>query len=693
VTPDEKKKILNEIKRAWNALETEDRQAYIDETKAQTTLKGKALLSYAFNKLFVEDYKADRRLAEYRRGGDGCIRWIEDNVYFKIPIPGTSIVKWMPVKDLPDVRDDLGRSPKQMWLQQKEVLRDALRMENGTFVYNLIVFCWMRGESKSWLVVLIICWRFFCFPFQRIFLSASSKELSDFVHFGEAKEMIQNSPALFDIIGEKGITDTEIRLFKGRRGRFNFIKLLSTGSGIVSNASVVTQSEAFEQDNPRFFTKWYGSLRNTHNAMGMIDTTVPASKDHWLGNLKTAYEKNPNGKIFFSHRESDGPDPKDFWNPGMTQQQIDSFRAAFTPGEFSMFFENLWDKDKTSIFLPAEIEAINFFGVDNEFGNHTQMVTLLQEHARLHRQEAFMHGRFSQSTNAGFYNADPRRLVEKDRRLISMNTLIDLGSHAPADPKTTIRTGSKRCTIKQLLNIGNLIQSHFAILVGLDRADPLKYVDRSAARTMVVWIAKGLPGSMNKTRAELNDKNARYVYFLLGVANVEDSQTPSMSKVVDGVQAEFGSIDMMCAETYGMGGMKAYCDDKSIPFQNWMPSKDRQRIGFTELISTITSGRFKAPTIPVAGSKRPDIFIEEISTLDVLERRDGVPKYGSPQKHKKGGVQDDTIFAIIWALYGGLEITASHFRRRTPHSGFAGAMLPPTQPQLAKTLSAMYRTG
>ncbi len=37
--------------------------------------------------------------------------------------------------------------------------------------------------------------------------------------------------------------------------------------------------------------------------------------------------------------------------------------------------------------------------------------------------------------------------------------------------------------------------------------------------------------------------------------------------------------------------------------------------------------------------------------------------YGSPQKNDKNGIQDDSIFSLGWAIYGGRNITVDDLRR------------------------------
>ena len=108
-----------------------------------------------------------RPIEEYRDGGKGFIKWCEDKVWIPVTPEGSTIELWTPIHSLPeDKNPKTGRSYKDMWESAKEIVAEALRMENGEFIYTLIVFCWMRGEGKSLDVCLIQLWKFFCFERQ-----------------------------------------------------------------------------------------------------------------------------------------------------------------------------------------------------------------------------------------------------------------------------------------------------------------------------------------------------------------------------------------------------------------------------------------------------------------------------------------------------------------------------------------------
>ena len=108
--------------------------------------------------------KDQPKQVHYRDGGEGMIKWCDDKVRLPIYPPGSEIAIWWPIGDLPTEKNPkTNRSYQDLWEFHKTVLREALQMDDrGQFLYRLIVFCWMRGEGKSILAVLIQLLKFSC---------------------------------------------------------------------------------------------------------------------------------------------------------------------------------------------------------------------------------------------------------------------------------------------------------------------------------------------------------------------------------------------------------------------------------------------------------------------------------------------------------------------------------------------------
>ena len=116
-------------------------------------------------KKMEREEKSFREMKQYTNGAEGMISWCEKYCHAPVYKPDETIPEWIRIGKLPrDVNPETGKSYWWMWEEQKEELREALKMVNGRFVYNLIIFCWPRGEGKSFITVLIQLWRFFNWP-------------------------------------------------------------------------------------------------------------------------------------------------------------------------------------------------------------------------------------------------------------------------------------------------------------------------------------------------------------------------------------------------------------------------------------------------------------------------------------------------------------------------------------------------
>ena len=127
-----------------------------------------------------------KRMRFYQYHPDGACRWLEDHVRVAVEDFETGALSWVYLKDLTDeIHPETGRSYKQFWEWQKEhCIRPAVRRdEHGKYIYHTICFCFPRGEGKSYIMNLLILYRFFTQPKQLIILAANSKDQSSFVSF------------------------------------------------------------------------------------------------------------------------------------------------------------------------------------------------------------------------------------------------------------------------------------------------------------------------------------------------------------------------------------------------------------------------------------------------------------------------------------------------------------------------------
>jgi hypothetical protein len=572
----------------------------------------------------------------YRAGGEGMGQWCDDHACVPIYPEGSDIAIWTPLCDLPDtVNPATGKSYKSMWDAQKEMLKEALKMENGRFVYRLIVLCWMRGEGKSLLACLIQLWKFFNWPRQQIMLGANSKDQVKFVHFDIMRDIIINSPKLAAQVGQRrNIQEKEIRLKDSVGDIRSIIRSISSFSGIVSNITGYTFSEIFDMKNPKFFTQLDGSIRNIPNALGVIDSTVSA-KTHILYSLFSNYTQGKTTTVFFSYRYSKEGKMEDYWNPHMDEAQLTDYRVKFMFGDFERYFLNLWSAGTQKVFTDEMVEVTKYIGYGGELLNSDEMLKQLEHKNHLIEVMTDVEGK-------GFADGSEETAGKIDQ-VYSLLTPVETVY------RLTDRYGHRRpASIDDLMNMTNLFDTDWVISAGLDYGDP--YAVRGLARTIVVVIAKGLPGSKSNPHIHLALQTApKYLYSLLVVEEIPDHSGDTVKKILEEANEEYDGIDVLCSERYGAWDMEKWCEDRDVEFQPIFPTYDRQRDAFKQVLEAAREGRLKCPPLSVPGSKKEDIRDEE---MGVFEHDQEKKWFGSIEKFEKYGIQDDFMFALGWGIYG-----------------------------------------
>jgi hypothetical protein len=586
------------------------------------------------------------KLKCWRNGGAGFIQWCEDNVNLAIYEEGSDIPKWLPMGDMPKAKNPLtDRSYHDCWNMQKPILMEALQMHKGRFKYRVIVLCWMRGDGKSLIACLIQLWKFFCFPKQQIMLGANSKDQVKFVHYDIMREIILNSPNLLSTVGERNIQEKEIRLQNSKGVNISIIRSISSFSGIVSNITGYTFSEIFDMKNPKFFVQLDGSTRNMPNALGIIDSTVSA-KSHILYKLWQSWLENKHKSMtFFSYRCSVEGSYKDFFNPQMTQAQLDDYRMKFPPAEFDRYFRNVWESGVGKVFSEDMVEATRILSV-HPSGLPQPNTNSIQQHLYKIRKTRENMG---DAVNAelAMQTAVLRRSVRPLSDIIRLDQAVFFNSIGTAE---------------QLKMLSDYYDTDWAIGVGVDRADPMKNVTHGA-RTITSIVAKGLPGSRSNSAAQyMPNAIHSYIYVVLGLNHIADNSLNGIKEITALANVTFDGIDMLCAERWGMFDIIPWLEENEIKSELIQPNMERQKMAFSEMFIIVSTERFKCPLIGIAGSKMDDIYKEEMitfeqSTADKLW-------YGSPEKSERYGIQDDCIFSLVWNIYGMRNLTVDHFRPR-----------------------------
>jgi hypothetical protein len=240
--------------------------------------------------------------------------------------------------------------------------------------------------------------------------------------------------------------------------------------------------------------------------------------------------------------------------------------------------------------------------------------------------------------------------------------------------------------------LSEVFDTHWVIGVGIDRADPLKSrpdnfannetedigekikkKQTTGARTMITCVAKGLAGSRSDYIFTDKEKANKYVYVILSVKHCATSTIEEMKKEILSLHDEYDGIDAICSERWGMFDIITWCEEHDIDIELISPTTDKQREGFGEFYLAISNGRMKTAPIGYYGSKQKDILMEELGSV---ESDPDKIWYGSPEKNKSNGIQDDTVFSAVWGVYGLRFKGIEDMRPRNGRSVFLGEFIP-----------------
>jgi hypothetical protein len=210
-----------------------------------------------------------------------------------------------------------------------------------------------------------------------------------------------------------------------------------------------------------------------------------------------------------------------------------------------------------------------------------------------------------------------------------------------------------------LEEIGRLFDTNWVILTSMDRADPLK--ERTAARTIVTAQAKGLIGSKSDLKTSYTQNSVNYYFYvLLYLKVIQDHSIENIKNSLNEVYGEYGGIEKFCSERWAAWDLAEWLEEQNVATELVFPGYDKQKQAFSEVFLAVKDGRFKAPIVPVRGSKEDNILYEEMRIFD--HNQDPPRWFGSPEKKEKYGVQDDVMFTIGWGIFGGRTLGVEDFR-------------------------------
>jgi hypothetical protein len=610
-----------------------------------------------------------KRLPVYKNGGDGFIAWAEENVRVNAYVPGTSIKKPTYLADLSrEPEPETGKSWWDLWCWQKDVCKQALVLrEDGRLKHNLVVLCTERGEGKSFMAVLIVLWKFTNLPDQRIFLAANSKEQSSFAHREEIDKIIRFSPLLLALVGgESGIKQKEMAIYDSRNNKISFITTVSTFTGVLSNATGFTFSEFFQSaPDGKFFAEIYGSMRNTPNALGVIDSTVSV-KSHRLYRIwENIQNKKPGTETqFFYYKCNPGADINKYYSPANTQSQLDIYKTTFTPEEFAMYFENTWESATSGLFSDTDIKISETLGVNgkvlnysetletfNQISEHKKMLDLLQEKKGI-----------TDHTHA-------HSIKNLESGIISTSSIL-----------SSLDSYQKYIPSSELAALGYKLNTDWCIGVGIDRSDPMSI--RSGAQTILTCVAKGLPGSRsnpNQFMVGLDGeiKSPNYIYVLCGFYHSIINSAADIQETINLWNTEYNGIEGFASDKYGMQDLPGWLISQAIIDRPeiFQFSYQIQRQVFMMLYQSFKAGMFKKPRVLVNGVNEEDMLNEQLKHFcHTFNGKTGT--FGSDEKSKNRlGVQDDAVDSLALAMYSLRMKGLEHFKPLTTDN-FFGVFIP-----------------
>lgn len=548
-----------------------------------------------------------------------------DGVYFNyerhnpFPLDARGFFDWVEEVDLQVESKRLSKwVPFRPWSVQREAIEGALTVnEKGDFKHKIAILSWSRGEGKTLVVSILTLFFFFNGYSETIILAGNTKDQSTFTHYDLCKSIIQHTPKLRRTPGLE-IKEKYIALKTGPKEMFSTMRAVPTSVGLLPGTTRAVFTELHNLQDTKFFYDLWSSLRNVPNAMVLVDTTV-ARPGHLVHNLWQTFVKGEDPKIYFHHYADK------HYNPEMTEEELNHFRQTMPEILFNMYFRNRWEDAAGSLFPVERITEIGVCGLDGKPGPPTAE---LRAHVKELREWEVKRNNYQRGGIDIAYMT--REIQAMERRLVPVSSIYKL----PA-------TGA------DLEKIGRTFGCNFIIGVGLDRA--LRQ-SKHPGRTVMSCVARGV----------ITQETS--MYFLLDMFIPDDATLPVLADKFLDWSREYGWIDKVAVETYSSQDFYDWVSDKALSAEFCSPTYAKQKPIFFSMSNILDSGQFKSPPVPYytdddgniyrGFTNGNDVFRDELEMFNYIPgETEKTGKFGSPEKHKKSGVQDDTIYSVGWGIY------------------------------------------
>ncbi len=509
--------------------------------------------------------------------------------------------------------------PYEMLPNSSELFSNVFTLnQRGLLKYKLVCISRPRGDFKSFDTCLIILFRFFNLPREKVILAANSQDQSEFVLFNELRTLLENNPRLRETPGLE-IKEKGIFLYSGKKEVFSSIQTTANKFGIFSNATCIAFSEIWKLKDETFFHELYGSIRAVPNSMIVIESTV-APKGHLFHNLYKNYQDGKDPLLYFQYYGDK------HYNPDMTKEELESFRVNMYEHEYNRFFRNRWEDAVEGFFAPERITEMGLIGVDGEYGRTQKMVevvTLMTEKTK----ELHSVNKVNQYLT---YAKVQKELQELKKRVVRCDDVYSL----PA-------------TMDDLRRLKEMFGCNFIIGMGIDRA---RIASRNPDRTAIVTVARGIITEFES------------INFIIDIFMPDKADMPTITeRILMNTQA-YGWIDAIDCEEYQMQDLYDWCVRNGYNVQLLHATNKVQDEIFRNMYLAVKGGYLKCPSVPLWVDQEGQLhrdFSHEMDKLDILREEMSVfnhnpdsqkNRYGAPKKRRKGEPLDDTVYATAWAL-------------------------------------------